>query len=96
MHNNIDLISVARQGLVYGVIDNLLCQVIRASGIGIHTGALAHRLKPRQYLDGVCVILGHYVGLPYFNAVYGALVAAAPNDNPRKSAGVGSLHQKCE
>ena len=44
MHNNINLIRVARQGLVDRVIDNLLGKVVGASSVGIHTGALAHRL----------------------------------------------------
>ena len=44
MHNNINLIRVARQGLVNRVIDNLLGKVVGASSVGIHTGALAHRL----------------------------------------------------
>ena len=44
MESDINFIGMAPQGLVYGVIDDLLREVIGAGGIGIHAWAFAHRL----------------------------------------------------
>ena len=49
-----DVLAVARQGLVDGVVHNLIDKVVqtrRGGGADIHTGALAHRLQTLQHLN---------------------------------------------
>ena len=56
---HVNRIAEARQGLVDGVVHNLVHQVVqapRAGGADIHAGPLAHRLQALQDLDLVAVI----------------------------------------
>ena len=47
----------ARKRFVDAVVHDFLDEVIRASGVGVHAGALAHRLESREDLDGFCGVL---------------------------------------
>ncbi len=44
------------QGFVDAVVDDFLGEVVWPSGVGVHAGALAHRVEAREDFDGVCVI----------------------------------------
>ena len=48
MQNDVDARSMPGQRLVDTVVDNFLGQMVGASGVGVHAGALAHRLKPGE------------------------------------------------
>ena len=48
--------GVTGQGFVDTVVDDFLSQVIGPAGVGIHAGALAHRVEAREDFDGVGVI----------------------------------------
>ena len=61
-----DGVAEARQGLVDGVVHNLVHQVVQPPGAGgadVHARALAHGLQAFQHLDLVAVVglagLGH-------------------------------------
>ena len=60
-------VAVARQGLVDGVVHDLVHQVVQArlaGGADIHARALAHRLQPLQHLDlGAAVLVLHLGGI---------------------------------
>jgi hypothetical protein len=59
-----DLVAVAGQGLVNGVVDHLVHQVVQAPGAGgadVHARPLAHRLQALQNLD----LLGAIGGLNF-------------------------------
>jgi hypothetical protein len=47
-----DLVGVAGDRLVGGVVDHLLGEVVGPVGEGVHAGALAHRLQPREDFYG--------------------------------------------
>ncbi len=70
LHQNVG--AVARQGLVDGVVHDLVDQVVqsgRRGGADIHAGALAHRLQPFQHLDfrSIVFVVGvHRGGLQDF------------------------------
>ena len=56
---HVNLVAEAGQGLVNGVVHNLVDQVVQAPGPGganIHAGALAHGLQAFQHLDLVAVV----------------------------------------
>ena len=56
---HIDLVAKAGQGLVNGIVHNLVHQVVQSPGTGgadIHAGTLPHRLQSLQNLDLVAVI----------------------------------------
>ena len=60
-----DLRAVSGQGLVDGVVHDLIHQMVQAGGrrgADIHTGPLAHRLQPLQHLDFRGVIGGVHSG----------------------------------
>ena len=59
MEHNVDLTTVPGEGLIDGVVDHLLRQMIGAGGVGIHTGTLANRLQSSEDLNGVGVIFRH-------------------------------------
>jgi hypothetical protein len=42
---------VASQRLIDAVIDDLVRQVIRAGGIGVHAGTPAYRIQAAQHFD---------------------------------------------
>ena len=44
--------GMAGDGLVHGVVDHLLGEMVGAGGVGVHPRALAHRVEARQHLDG--------------------------------------------
>ena len=58
-----DLGAVAGDGLVRGVVDHLLGQVVRAVGEGVHAGAPAHRLEPGEDFDGGGVVGAGHLGI---------------------------------
>jgi hypothetical protein len=60
---DVDLIAVAGQGLVDGVVDDLVNEMVqagRAGGADVHRRPLAHGLEPLEHLDLVGgVVLRH-------------------------------------
>ena len=64
-----DVGAVARQGLVDGVVHDLIHQVVQArfaGGADVHAGALAHRLQPLQHLDlRAAVFVFHLGGIQF-------------------------------
>ena len=51
----------AGQGLVHGVVDHLVDEVVQAQDTGradVHPGALADRLQALQDRDVLCVVAG--------------------------------------
>ena len=64
-----DVGAVARQGLVDGVVHDLIHQVVQArlaGGADVHAGALAHRLQPLQHLDlRAAVFMLHLRGIQF-------------------------------
>src|SRR5690606_7322650 len=75
-----DLVAVARQRLVHGVVHHLEDQVVQAGAVGgvadVHAGALPHRLQPLQDLDGGGVVAGQHLDLGNVVAVAIALAIA--------------------
>jgi hypothetical protein len=62
-----DLRGVARQGLVHGVVQDLLEEVVVAlhpRAADVHGGAVAHPFQPLQNLDGGCVV-AHPFSIPH-------------------------------
>ncbi len=49
---DLDVAGEAGDGLVHAVVYHLLGQVVGASGVRVHTRALAHRIEPAQDFDG--------------------------------------------
>jgi hypothetical protein len=62
MQDYLNEVGVTGQGLVDAVIDNFLCKVVGTRGVGVHSGALAHRLEPREDLDIFGGIFTHSCG----------------------------------
>jgi hypothetical protein len=62
MNADVDLIAVAGEGFVDGVVDDLVdevMQTLRPGRADVHGGALAHRLEALEDLDLVgAVIVG--------------------------------------
>ena len=56
VQGHLDPLGEAGQRLVHAVVDDLLRQMIRAGGVGIHARTLLHRLKPGEHLDGGGVV----------------------------------------
>ncbi len=57
---HLDGVAVAGEGLVDGVVDDLLHEVVQAAltgGADVHARALADRLETFEHLDGVCPVL---------------------------------------
>ena len=54
-----DLVAIAGDRLVGGVVDDLLGEMVGPVGERVHAGALAHRLEPGQDFDGRRVV-GHH------------------------------------
>ncbi|KAG1387907.1 hypothetical protein G6F60_013924 [Rhizopus arrhizus] len=52
VQRDLDLFAVAGQGLICGVINDLLHNVQRVFGAGVHARALAHGLQPLQDANG--------------------------------------------
>tara|TARA_B100000123_G_C25602616_1_gene372093 strand:- start:508 stop:768 length:261 start_codon:yes stop_codon:yes gene_type:complete len=48
---DLDFSRVTGDGLIDTVIHHLLNQMVRSSGIGVHTWAAAHGLKTREHLQ---------------------------------------------
>ncbi|UWN50673.1 hypothetical protein ASALC70_02895 [Alcanivorax sp. ALC70] len=46
-----DALGVAGQGLVHGVVDHFLDQMVGTAGVGVHARAFAHRFQAREDLD---------------------------------------------
>ena len=55
-----DVVAIAGQRFVDGVVDDLEHHVVQAGAVGgvadVHAGALAHRLQAFQLLDGIFVV----------------------------------------
>ncbi len=55
-----DIVAIAGQGFVDGVIDDLKHHVVQARAVGrvadVHAGALAHGLQPLEHLDRVSAV----------------------------------------
>ncbi len=56
VQGHLDPFRVTGDGLVHRVVDHLLGQVVWPGGVGVHAGALAHRLQAAEYLDGGSVV----------------------------------------
>ena len=59
LYHNFDVAAISGQGLVYGVINNFIHQMVQSGGGGgadIHTRPLAHSLQSFQYLNLTCVV----------------------------------------
>ena len=56
---HIDTAGVSGEGLINAVVDNFLGEVIGACGIGVHAGALAHRLKPGEDFNVFRGVIAH-------------------------------------
>jgi hypothetical protein len=58
--DDLDLVAMARQGLVDGVVDDLEHHVVQAGAVAgvadVHARALAHRFQALEYLDAVRVV----------------------------------------
>ena len=55
-----DLFSVAGQGFIDGIVDDLpqaVHETARISGADVHTGPFANRVEPFQYLELLCAVL---------------------------------------
>ena len=46
VQTDLDLRGITGNGLVHAVIHDLLHQMIGPAGVGVHAGALTHRIKP--------------------------------------------------
>ena len=63
--NDLDVIAMTRQRLVYGVVHQFLNHVVQASAVlgvaYVHAGPLTNRVQPSQHLDvaGIIGFLGH-------------------------------------
>ena len=58
---DVDLVAESRQRLVYGVVDDLVDQVMQPRGSGradVHGRPLADGLQAFQHLDLVCAVVG--------------------------------------
>ena len=55
MHDDLDVIAIARQGFVNGVVHQFLHHVMQAGAVvrvaDIHARTLANRIQAPQYLD---------------------------------------------
>jgi hypothetical protein len=54
MDDDVDLGAVPGEGLVHGVVDHLVHEVMQTLGArrsDVHAGALAYRLEAFEYLD---------------------------------------------
>jgi hypothetical protein len=62
-----DLVAVAGERLVDGVVDHFEHQVMQAGSVrgvaDVHPGALAHRLQAFQYLDRIAIVVVRLAGL---------------------------------
>ncbi|MNI49295.1 hypothetical protein D3C73_1038970 [compost metagenome] len=60
MDGDDDVVAMAGQGFVDGVIHDLEHHVVQAGAVGcvadVHAGALAHGLQPLEHLDRVCAV----------------------------------------
>ena len=52
------MIGKSGQCLIDAIIDNLLCQMIWARGVGVHAGAFTYRVESGQNLDRGGIISG--------------------------------------
>ena len=77
LDGDLDVVAVAGEGLVDGVIDDLVHQVVQSAGAGgadVHAGAEAHGLQPLEhlYLAGVVFLcyflidIGHALNILFF------------------------------
>ena len=60
LNGDLDMGAVARESLVYRVVDYFIYKMVQAGGAGradIHTRSLADSLKTLEYLDLTCVII---------------------------------------
>jgi hypothetical protein len=56
---DLDVVAIARQGLVDGVVDNLVHEMVQSPVPGrpdVHAGPLAHRFQAFEYLDVTRVV----------------------------------------
>ena len=65
---DLDVVAVAGQRLINGVVHDLVHQMMQTAltgGADIHTRALAHRLQTLQHLDlaGVILVVGYGIGI---------------------------------
>jgi hypothetical protein len=66
---DVDRVAVAGEGLVDRVVDDLVDEVVEASGPGradVHAGPLANRFEALEYLDLISAVFGLLLGLRGF------------------------------
>ena len=59
MQHHIDLTAMPCERFINRIIDHLLSEMIRASGIRVHARPLTNGIQSGQYLDRISVIFGH-------------------------------------
>jgi len=62
MHADVDVQGLAGQGLVGRVVDDLLDDVGRRVGAGVHARPFAHRLETFEYTEGGFVVVLLHLG----------------------------------
>jgi hypothetical protein len=64
VEHDVDLLRVARDGLVDAIVDDFVSEVIRPRRVRVHTGPAAHGLEPAQdFYVGSAIIATHRSGL---------------------------------
>jgi hypothetical protein len=65
--HDLDVVAVARQRLVDGVVHHLEHHVVQARAVGrvadVHAGALAHGIEPLEDLDARRIVLGRHAAV---------------------------------
>jgi len=62
IEHHVNAPGVAGDGLVHGVVDDFLRQMIRPGGVGVHPRALTHRFEPGQDFNGRGIVSGTHAG----------------------------------
>lgn len=55
--HHVNTAGVSGEGFIHTVIDHFLGQVVRTTGVGVHSRALTHRVQAAQYFNGIGVVL---------------------------------------
>jgi hypothetical protein len=59
MERHVNPVGMTAKSLIYRVINDLLREVIRPGGVGVHPGPFTHWLQSGQYFNCIGVILAH-------------------------------------
>ena len=70
VERHVDMVGMAGERLVDGVVDDLVDHVVQAGAVvgvaDIHAGTLAHGVEATQHLDGPCAIFRGVVPFGFF------------------------------